>query len=209
MSTPLANVILRGVRSAQPAAADVCAGSLYFVTDELVLERSNGTTWDSYSGSTSGGFVLTDVQTVASATTSVTFTGLNGNTDIVYLLIGRIKNATGGGVRYDWLPNNLSTGQASFRGASSYATLVLGELAANGYVTFQATIAAQANPHSVAFPRTYEGSTSEVTTVPAATGGAIGGIWTDTSTNMTSIVVTASVASGIAEGSMIALLKFA
>lgn len=42
-------VILRGARSAQPAANTVTIGSLYYVTDEFVTERSNGTSWDSYS----------------------------------------------------------------------------------------------------------------------------------------------------------------
>lgn len=48
MSTPLANVILRGVRASQPAASSVCAGSLYYVSDEGVTERSNSVTWDDY-----------------------------------------------------------------------------------------------------------------------------------------------------------------
>ncbi len=41
----------RGLRSAQPAAnaVGVGDGTLYYVTDESVLERSNGTTWQSFS----------------------------------------------------------------------------------------------------------------------------------------------------------------
>lgn len=39
-----------GVRADQPAAASVAEGALYFVTDEGVLERNNGTSWDNYSG---------------------------------------------------------------------------------------------------------------------------------------------------------------
>lgn len=41
----------RGTRAAQPLATDVLNGTLYFVTDEGVLERSNGTIWESYGGS--------------------------------------------------------------------------------------------------------------------------------------------------------------
>lgn len=63
----LEDVILRGTRAAQPLATAVGAGTLYFVTAENVLERSNGTSWESYSGSSSGsiggvassGFALT------------------------------------------------------------------------------------------------------------------------------------------------------
>ncbi len=52
----LSAVITRGTRAAQPAATTVAIGTLYFVTDESVTERSNGTTWDTFSdGGTSGG----------------------------------------------------------------------------------------------------------------------------------------------------------
>lgn len=40
----------RGTRAAQPLATDVLDGTLYFVTDEGVIERSNGVVWESYSG---------------------------------------------------------------------------------------------------------------------------------------------------------------
>jgi hypothetical protein len=43
-------IIERGTRALQPAATDVLSGTLYFVTDELKLERSNGATWDTFSG---------------------------------------------------------------------------------------------------------------------------------------------------------------
>lgn len=45
----LANIHQRGLRVDQPNAAKVFTGTLYFVTDETKLERSNGVTWDSYS----------------------------------------------------------------------------------------------------------------------------------------------------------------
>lgn len=48
----LENVLLRGTRAAQPLATAVGTGALYFVTDENVLEQSNGTIWQSYSGTT-------------------------------------------------------------------------------------------------------------------------------------------------------------
>lgn len=45
----LQDVILRDTRAAQPAATAVSEGALYFVTDELVLERSSGSAWESVS----------------------------------------------------------------------------------------------------------------------------------------------------------------
>lgn len=49
MSTRLEDVILIGTRAAQPLATAVSPGTLYYVSNESVLERSNGTTWVSYS----------------------------------------------------------------------------------------------------------------------------------------------------------------
>lgn len=37
-----------GLAAARPAATDVLPGTLYFSTDTLVLERSNGTIWEVY-----------------------------------------------------------------------------------------------------------------------------------------------------------------
>lgn len=51
----LEDVILRDTRANQPAATTVGAGTLYFVTDEDVTERSSGTAWESYSGGGGGG----------------------------------------------------------------------------------------------------------------------------------------------------------
>lgn len=49
----LSAVIARGTRASQPAATTLPAGSLYFVTDEFVIERSTGSAWQAYSN-TSG-----------------------------------------------------------------------------------------------------------------------------------------------------------
>lgn len=55
MASRLEDVILRGTRAAQPAANTLAAGTLYFVIAENVLERSNGTSWETYSGSGGSG----------------------------------------------------------------------------------------------------------------------------------------------------------
>jgi hypothetical protein len=54
------HVHARGTRAQQPLAADVSAGTLYFVTDEGKTERSNGTIWETYSGA--GVAELTNLQ---------------------------------------------------------------------------------------------------------------------------------------------------
>lgn len=48
----LSSIIQRGTRASQPAANACAVGTLYFVTDEGVMERSNGATWDSQSAVT-------------------------------------------------------------------------------------------------------------------------------------------------------------
>ncbi len=49
MASRLQDAIQRGLRSAQPLATAVSAGTLYYVTDELVTERSSGSAWQTYS----------------------------------------------------------------------------------------------------------------------------------------------------------------
>jgi hypothetical protein len=46
---------VEGTRAAQPLATAIAQGSLYYVTDEQVIEQSNGTTWDSWTIAGSGG----------------------------------------------------------------------------------------------------------------------------------------------------------
>jgi hypothetical protein len=42
-------IIRRDIRANQPSATTVLEGTLYYVTDEFITERSNGTIWESYS----------------------------------------------------------------------------------------------------------------------------------------------------------------
>ncbi len=74
MST-LASVTQRGLRSAQPAATAVPVGTLYYVTDETVIERSTGAAWQSYSAAVSAGKLIQVVNTqtgaVATGTTVI------------------------------------------------------------------------------------------------------------------------------------------
>jgi hypothetical protein len=40
---------MRGTRAQQPLPSAVSVGTLYFVTNENLCERSNGSAWESYS----------------------------------------------------------------------------------------------------------------------------------------------------------------
>ena len=52
MAGRLQDVIQRDDRASQPAATAVPPGTLYYVTDEGVIERSTGSAWESYSPTT-------------------------------------------------------------------------------------------------------------------------------------------------------------
>jgi hypothetical protein len=59
MSGEFENLIMRDTRANQPAAG--VPGRLYYVTDENVTERDNGSAWEDYSdGGSGGGNVATD-----------------------------------------------------------------------------------------------------------------------------------------------------
>lgn len=54
MASRLQDVIQRGTSLAKPLATDVAPGTLYFSTDTVVLERSDGASWETYSGAGGG-----------------------------------------------------------------------------------------------------------------------------------------------------------
>jgi hypothetical protein len=60
------DLIQRGTRAGQPAGTAVPVGTLYYVTDEFVTERSNGTTWDAYSAAVGIGDVIGPASSIAS-----------------------------------------------------------------------------------------------------------------------------------------------
>jgi hypothetical protein len=51
MASRLQDVILRGTTAARPAANAVAPGTLYFSTDTVTTDRSDGSTWQTYADS--------------------------------------------------------------------------------------------------------------------------------------------------------------
>lgn len=84
MASRLQDVIARGLRADQPLATDVAEGTLYCVTDEgYLIERSNSTDWEAYSGSgVSGSGTVT--HTAGALTASAVVVG-NGTDDVKVL----------------------------------------------------------------------------------------------------------------------------
>lgn len=99
----LEEVILRDTRANQPAANTVPVGTLYYVTDESVTERSDGATWEDYSDAGVGGIteLTTDVtagpgtgsQAATIAANAVTNGKLRDSGALS--VIGRSANSTG------------------------------------------------------------------------------------------------------------------
>lgn len=58
MASRLQDVILRGTAASRPLATVVAPGTLYFSTDTLTTDRSDGTNWQTYAD---GGVVGTAV----------------------------------------------------------------------------------------------------------------------------------------------------
>lgn len=61
------SLVERGVRADQPVASTVPVATLYYVTDETVLERSSGSAWESYSASGAAGKLVQVVNTQTGA----------------------------------------------------------------------------------------------------------------------------------------------
>lgn len=87
----LAEVIQRGVAASRPGATTVPIGTIYFSSDTLVTERSNGTTWDSISD---GGALADNAVTTAKIINdAVTYAKIQNVTDI--RLLGRAAGSAG------------------------------------------------------------------------------------------------------------------
>lgn len=78
MAGRLQDVIIRGLASARPSATTVAPGTLYFSTDSGVIERSNGTTWESYSASVVAAAIRRQVTLIIDGGGSAITTGIKG-----------------------------------------------------------------------------------------------------------------------------------
>jgi hypothetical protein len=137
MST-FASLIQRGTRAAQPAATAVPTGTLYFVTDELVTERSSGSAWQTYSPGGGAAAALVKIQQIVTAASQATvdFTSIPG---------------TYSNLRLVWIAQELQGGTAltslkckvNNDGTSGNYT-VTGRIGSQNAVAFASTVAATA-----------------------------------------------------------------
>ncbi len=157
-------------------------------------------------------FILVEKKLITSNVTTITFSGLNGDVDEVYKLIGRfISSAT---TNYILRPNALTTNlfTTGFRGDGTTLTnfsdasnIIIAQRLAGGQVEtqFEALFHAKKDPNSVATERPIQSTYNNIT----ATIGQIGAGWLESTVNLTSIELRSTVASQIRDGSTIALYK--
>jgi hypothetical protein len=73
-----ASLIQRGTRSGQAAASSVPIGTLYYVTDEYVIERSTGSAWEVYA-------IKRKAYNAGNSSTAITLDWSNGLTQLLTL----------------------------------------------------------------------------------------------------------------------------
>lgn len=174
---------------------------------------------------TSGALQWIDTITVAgAAATSVTFSNagngsqlwdINGNTDEIYVCFYEIIQAVAGTCTFTLKPNNLATNQdvevaGSVAGVGLAAEVTVFHLGggvtdsegSSGWFFFFA------KDNDV--PRYYQSQHSVYQTAPGNLTNSHttrGGLWFDTTNNVTSLVILSSIASGIGIGSKLKLFR--
>ena len=161
-------------------------------------------------------FILVEKKLITSDTTSVTFSGLDGDTDEVYKLFGRVL-VFGTNSLLTLRPNGISSNKHSRiteGGAAGFGisglVLCKGLNSEDQLMTFEHTIFAKKNPNSVAIRRTMLGMymlTNNGGNPVTPTPGSVAAIWNETATNITSLEVITTGVSDIRNGSTIALYK--
>lgn len=170
--------------------------------------------------SAQGKLILVEHKLVAANTTTVTFSGLNGDSDRAYFLKGvLVCPAFGAAQSLCWRPNggaanlfesgiSLSAGVISAIGATTVGRIAVTALAVAGEYQLECWIQASKTENAVARRRTWRSF------AVASAGGTpamyeMSGCWNETATNITSIDLTHTVAANILNGSVFTLYKLA
>lgn len=126
------DLIQRDDRASQPAATTVPVGTLYYVTDEDVIERSDGATWESYS--VAPGLVQIQQIVTSASQATVDFTSIPATySAVVVEWVSRDTQAGTSVVGFDLKVNNDGTSgnyTSVFRTASQNAAAVVTNIAA-------------------------------------------------------------------------------
>ena len=161
-----------------------------------------------------GGLQLIETKDITVATNSITFSGLDGDTDLVYKLVYDFIGVGVGVTNYTLRPNGITTSQGSIRhnfssagthDVASFADLrfaTIGTAHTGGELMFHAETGRR---------RVYHAAHTGGGVVSGATAGVTArqwyGTWDETVTNITSLEIFASTASGIPIGSKWSLYR--
>lgn len=164
--------------------------------------------WSTPGGLSAAALELVSSQTLLADATDVTFSSLNGNNDIKYLLnIDMLKGAAGF-FAYELQPNGLTTNQTSkyfsdVTSVSSPATLQWAKSGSGIGATIMAEIILVAKTGFIrqmyAYNVEYGGGASFYS--------PCGGTWNEDATNITSLVLHAAATDGFKAGSIFSLYK--
>jgi hypothetical protein len=169
----------------------------------------------------SGGLVAVENRIVRANSTTVTLSGLSGNKDGVYLLVGKLVNQSGAAPYYALRPNGLTTNLRSLIVRDDGASWGAPNRAANGrfafapstsahWCSFALEIHASKVVGAIAGIITWQGQfTPYDPTIPIIYGGLCYGAWNETATELVSLDIVSESANGIGQGSQITLYKFA
>ena len=210
-----AYLLLSGTHSARPSAANAPLGAYYFETDTGETYQNQASTWVLVAiNSSSGGspaLEFVDAQTLSADATSIDFSGLNGNTDGNYRLIGMGKIAVASTVaklQINGADTNLSGAQVYNGGGGTHSYGYLcGSLGVGDYFSFDISINAKANPSGQAFIRL---ATATIAQPFSGSDYIVVSMirYNDTSTNITSLSVAGDTTDGLAAGSYARLYKY-
>lgn len=186
-------------------------GSAVTCVDNVGATRTDCT----ISSGGAGALTLVESHTFTANATSFTFSGLDGDTDGQYLLIGRLI-ANGGTNTLNLEPNALASNllfSRNFNGGQNTDLTdwrLCDACSASTTIHFALTVYGSKSINSVASVRNVNGSITQV--IGGGSGSNfilnVGGTWNETATNLTSLRLISNVASGIGNGSYAALYKY-
>lgn len=165
--------------------------------------------------SPSPGWTLVEKKEIAAAVATVSFTGLDGDTDEVYRLIARIRKTPAGNATYSLRPNGLTTnlaGSTVTNGAAAVTAALLNLVTTGANAAIQVSteimIHAKETVQFLSQARMFQGKTIEGDPLGSALNAVVdmGGMWDGTG-NMTSLDIDSTLASGIGVGSTFELFK--
>ncbi len=162
------------------------------------------------------GKTLVERKEISAAVASVTFSGLDGDIDEVYQLIGRIMKAPAGVAQYSLRPNGVTAnlaGATVTNGGAAVQAARVDMIVATGtnagiLVSLEALIHARETVQSTAMARMFQGKAVEGDPTASLLNSVtdFGGMWDGTG-NMTSLVIFSSLALGIGVGSTFELFR--